>query len=51
MMILINILPRVDGNMDDKLGTLNSSQCGLVELAAVLFYRVVTRNSAFDSWT
>ncbi|CAJ2672386.1 unnamed protein product [Trifolium pratense] len=34
-----NTMPRVDGNMDDKLGTLSSSQCGLVELAAVLFYR------------
>ncbi|XP_045816356.1 serine/threonine-protein kinase ATM isoform X4 [Trifolium pratense] len=32
-------MPRVDGNTDDKLGTLSSSQCGLVELAAVLFYR------------
>nr|XP_012571741.1 serine/threonine-protein kinase ATM isoform X3 [Cicer arietinum] len=32
-------MPRVDGNKDDKLGTLSSSQCGLVELAAVLFYR------------
>ncbi|XP_050879903.1 serine/threonine-protein kinase ATM isoform X2 [Lathyrus oleraceus] len=32
-------IPRGDGNKDDKLGTLSSSQCGLVELAAVLFYR------------
>ncbi|KAL2340902.1 hypothetical protein Fmac_008842 [Flemingia macrophylla] len=30
---------RGDGNKDDKLGALSSSQCGLVELAAVLFYR------------
>ncbi|KAJ1384477.1 Serine/threonine-protein kinase ATM [Sesbania bispinosa] len=44
-------MPRGDGNKDDKLGALNSSQCGLVELSAVLFYRVVTRNSAADSWT
>ncbi|XP_027337565.1 serine/threonine-protein kinase ATM [Abrus precatorius] len=32
-------IPRGDGNKDDKLGALSSSQCGLVELAAVLFYR------------
>jgi len=51
MMILLNFLPRGDGNKDDKLGTLSSSQCGLVELAAVLFYRVATRNSATHSWT
>ncbi|KHN19305.1 Serine/threonine-protein kinase ATM [Glycine soja] len=38
------------GNKDDKLGALSSSQCGLVELAAVLFYRVVTKNSVADSW-
>ncbi|KAH1246230.1 Serine/threonine-protein kinase ATM [Glycine max] len=36
------------GNKDDKLGALSSSQCGLVELAAVLFYRAylnTTRSS------
>ena len=48
MMILLNFLPRGDGNKDDKLGALSSSQCGLVELAAVLFYRVVSRNSAVN---
>ena len=37
---LFNLLLRADGNKDDKLGPLSSSQCGLVELAAVLFYRV-----------
>ncbi|KAE9608512.1 putative non-specific serine/threonine protein kinase [Lupinus albus] len=31
-------MPR-DGNKDDKLGVLSSSQSGLVELASVLFYR------------
>ncbi|XP_068483333.1 serine/threonine-protein kinase ATM-like [Phaseolus vulgaris] len=39
---------RGDGNKDDKLGALSSSQCGLVELAAVLFYRAclnTTRSS------
>lgn len=51
MMILMNFLPRGDGNKDDKLGALSSSQCGLVDLAAVLFYRVFTRNSAANSWT
>ncbi|KAJ0106487.1 hypothetical protein Patl1_18038 [Pistacia atlantica] len=30
---------RNDGTKDDKFGTLNSSQCGLVELAALVFYR------------
>ncbi|KAJ0047583.1 hypothetical protein Pint_15443 [Pistacia integerrima] len=30
---------RNDGSKDDKFGTLNSSQCGLVELAALVFYR------------
>uniref|UniRef100_A0A0R0JIX0 Uncharacterized protein n=1 Tax=Glycine max TaxID=3847 RepID=A0A0R0JIX0_SOYBN len=39
------------GNKDDKLGALSSSQCGLVELAAVLFYRVVTKNSAYLNTT
>jgi len=48
MMILLNFLLRGDGNKDDKLGALSSSQCGLVELAAVLFYRVVSRNSTVD---
>ncbi|XP_019416969.1 PREDICTED: serine/threonine-protein kinase ATM isoform X2 [Lupinus angustifolius] len=32
-------MPRSDGNKDDKLGALSSSQSGLVELASVLFYR------------
>ncbi|XP_061349623.1 serine/threonine-protein kinase ATM-like [Gastrolobium bilobum] len=32
-------IPRGNRNKDDKLGALSSSQCGLVELAAVLFYR------------
>ncbi|XP_044477149.1 serine/threonine-protein kinase ATM isoform X3 [Mangifera indica] len=32
-------VPRNDGTKDDKFGTLNSSQCGLVELAALVFYR------------
>ncbi|KAK7317181.1 hypothetical protein RJT34_01188 [Clitoria ternatea] len=32
-------MPRGDGNKDDKLGALSSSQCGLVELAAVIFYK------------
>ncbi|XP_052731785.1 serine/threonine-protein kinase ATM isoform X6 [Vigna angularis] len=39
---------RGDGNKDDKLGVLSSSQCGLVELAAVVFYRAclnTTRSS------
>lgn len=48
MMILLNFLPRGDGNKDDKLGVLSSSQCGLVELAAVVFYRVVSTNSAVN---
>ncbi|MED6180994.1 hypothetical protein PIB30_015217 [Stylosanthes scabra] len=38
-------VPRGDGNKDDKLGALISSQCGLVELAAVLFYRVCLKTS------
>lgn len=46
IMIVMNFLPRGDGNRDEKLGVLSSSQCGLVELAAFLFYRVVTRYSA-----
>jgi len=50
MTISLNFLPRGYGNKDDKLGALSSSQCGLVELAAVLFYRVVTKNSVADSW-
>ncbi|KAK7281904.1 hypothetical protein RIF29_10269 [Crotalaria pallida] len=32
-------MPRSDGNKDDKLGALSNSQCCLVELAAVLFYK------------
>ena len=32
---------RSDTTKDDRLGTLTSSQCGLVELAALVFYRVV----------
>jgi len=32
---------RSDATKDDKFGTLSSSQCGLVELAAVVFFRVV----------
>lgn len=31
---------RTDVTKDDKLKTLSSSQCGLVELAALVFYRV-----------
>lgn len=50
-MIVMNFLPRGDGNKDDKLGAMTSSHCGLVELAAVLFYRVVTKNSATSCWT
>ncbi|KAL4634029.1 hypothetical protein ACB092_04G167700 [Castanea dentata] len=32
-------VPWNDATKDDKFGTLNSSQCGLAELAAVVFYR------------
>ena len=32
---------RTDATKDDRLGTLTSSQCGLVELAALVFYRVL----------
>ncbi|XP_057442948.1 serine/threonine-protein kinase ATM [Lotus japonicus] len=32
-------ITRGDGQKDDKLGVLSSSQCGLVELAAVLFFK------------
>ncbi|KAK9995769.1 hypothetical protein SO802_020455 [Lithocarpus litseifolius] len=32
-------VPWSDATKDDKFGTLNNSQCGLVELAAVVFYR------------
>uniref|UniRef100_A0A2N9HF71 Telomere-length maintenance and DNA damage repair domain-containing protein n=1 Tax=Fagus sylvatica TaxID=28930 RepID=A0A2N9HF71_FAGSY len=34
-------VPWNEATKDDKFGTLNSSQCGLVELAALVFYRVV----------
>jgi len=44
------VLTRGDGNKDDRFGALSSSHCGLVELAAVLFYRVVTRITADSSW-
>lgn len=32
---------RSDANKDDKFGTLSSSHCGLVELAAAVLYRVL----------
>ncbi|KAL1338012.1 hypothetical protein AAHE18_10G180200 [Arachis hypogaea] len=44
-------MPRGDGNKDDKLGALTSSHCGLVELAAVIFYRAclnTTRESSSE---
>lgn len=50
LLILHNFLSRGDGQKDDKLGVLSSSQCGLVELAAVLFFKVVTRKLASDSY-
>ena len=36
-----SLLFRNEATKDDKFGSLNSSQCGLVELAALVFYRVV----------
>lgn len=33
---------RTDATKDDKFGTLSSSHCGLVELAAAVLYRVTT---------
>ncbi|XP_028778409.1 serine/threonine-protein kinase ATM-like [Neltuma alba] len=42
-------IPWSDGNKDDRFGALSSSHCGLVELAAVIFYRVVTERSAIVS--
>lgn len=38
--MVVHCVFRNDGTKDDKFGTLNSSQCGLVELAALVFYRV-----------
>lgn len=38
---------RSDSTKDNKLGTLSSSLCRLVELAAVVFYRVVIICSVF----
>ncbi|KAI9087642.1 hypothetical protein K1719_030512 [Acacia pycnantha] len=32
-------IPWGDGNKDDRFGALSSSHCGLVELAAIIFYR------------
>ncbi|GMY24943.1 serine/threonine-protein kinase ATM isoform X1 [Fagus crenata] len=37
--ISITGVPWNEATKDDKFGTLNSSQCGLVELAALVFYR------------
>lgn len=38
---------RSDATKDDKFGTLSSSQCGLVELAAVVFFRVVIPHALY----
>ncbi|CAB4280796.1 unnamed protein product [Prunus armeniaca] len=35
-------VPRTDATKDDKFGTLSSSHCGLVELAAAVLYRACT---------
>lgn len=40
MLIIFKI--RIDASKDEKFGALSGSQYGLVELAAAVFYRVVT---------